>query len=321
MALLNLQSVSKVFGEIKAVEDVSFTVDRGEVVGFLGPNGAGKSTTMRVITQFYEPDEGSVTFDGQDLAANTLEAKKRIGYLPENNPLYMEMLACEYLDFVARLRGIDGQERRDAIEQAVSDTGIEQVFYRPVGELSKGYKQRVGLAQAILHRPDLLILDEPTEGLDPNQRVGIRKLIAELGQERTVILSTHVLSEVQDTCSRLLIINNGRLAADGPTSTLLARAEGQASITVEAEGKGVAEGLATIPGVQDVRSETNSAGRTRATMMVAGEDDARPVVFNMARDKGWTLFELHQRAGSLEDLFRNITRAVSSEDGGEEVSE
>ena len=215
MSLLALDGVSKEFHDITAVDRVSFDVDRGEVVGFLGPNGAGKSTTMRIITQYYDPDEGEIRLDGVALGDDPVAAKRRIGYLAENNPLYTDMLVFDYLVFIARLRDMTGRDATRAIDDAVGSTGIEDVYYRPIGELSKGFRQRVGLAQAILHRPDLLVLDEPTEGLDPGQRLEIRRLIGNLGKDRTVLLSTHVLSEVRDTCSRLLIINKGRIAADG----------------------------------------------------------------------------------------------------------
>ena len=241
MAFLTLDAVSQRFDGIVAVDSVSCRVDRGQVVGFLGPNGAGKSTTMRMITQYYEPDAGSISLDGIPLAEAGREAKRRIGYLAENNPLYGEMLVSEYLDFVGRLRGLGADERRRSVEEAVAATGLESALHRPIGELSKGYRQRTGLAAAILHRPDLLVLDEPTEGLDPNQRVEIRKLIVELGRERTVLLSTHVLPEVQHVCSRLLIINRGRLVADGPVNDLVARAAGGAHLSVEAAGNGIAE--------------------------------------------------------------------------------
>ncbi|MBI3082034.1 MAG: ATP-binding cassette domain-containing protein [Gemmatimonadetes bacterium] len=187
MSLLTLTGVSKSFGGVTAVADISFTVDRGQVVGFLGPNGAGKSTTMRMITQYLEPDRGEIRLDGVPLAEVGRDAKRRIGYLPENNPLYSDMLVTEYLRFVASLRELEGPERDQAIDAAVQSTATEDVCYRPIGELSKGYRQRVGLAQAILHEPDILILDEPTEGLDPNQRVEIRRLIGDLGKDRTVI--------------------------------------------------------------------------------------------------------------------------------------
>src|SRR5947209_10665578 len=193
MSFLSLEGVSKRFDGVTAVDGVSFAIDPGEVVGFLGPNGAGKSTTMRLITQYYEPDTGEIKLDGVPLADAAREAKRRIGYLAENNPLYDDMLVADYLEFIADLRELAGPGRRQALDEAVTGTGVETVYYRPIGELSKGFRQRVGLAQAILHRPDLLILDEPTEGLDPNQRVEIRRLIGALGKDRTVILSTHLL--------------------------------------------------------------------------------------------------------------------------------
>jgi gliding motility-associated transport system ATP-binding protein len=307
MSLLTLDRVSKRFGGITAVEQVSFQVDRGQVVGFLGPNGAGKSTTMRMITQFIEPDAGSIKLDGVPLEEAGREAKRRIGYLPENNPLYVEMLVSEYLDFVGRLRDLDGPLRQSAIDEAVAATGLEPVFHRPIGELSKGFRQRVGLAAAILHRPDLLILDEPTEGLDPNQRVEIRHLIGHLGRERTVLLSTHVLPEVQFTCSRLLIINGGRIVADGPVDQLVTRAKGAARIAVEASGNGVAERLASLPGAGTVETQDAADGRVRVIVTTAATDDLRPRIFELAKAEHWTLFELHQEAGSLEDLFRELT--------------
>jgi ABC-2 type transport system ATP-binding protein len=241
------------------------------------------------------------------LAEGGREAKRRIGYLPENNPLYAEMLVSEWLDYVAGLRGIRGAERRVSIDEAIAATGIEEVYHRPIGELSKGFRQRVGLAAAILHRPDLLVLDEPTEGLDPNQRVEIRRLIGQLGRERTVILSTHVLPEVQFTCSRLLIINKGRIVADGPVDDLVSRAKDGGRISVEAAGAGIADRLAGLPGVRGVEARPTEGNRVRATVTVAGTEDLRPQVFELAKASGWTLFELHQEAGSLEDLFRELT--------------
>ena len=307
MSLLALDRVSKRFGGIAAVDQVSFEVDRGQVVGFLGPNGAGKSTTMRMITQFLEPDAGTIRLDGVPLEQAGREAKRRIGYLPENNPLYPEMLVSEYLDYVGRLRELPASERERAIDEAVAATGLEPVFHRPIGELSKGFRQRVGLAAAILHSPDLLILDEPTEGLDPNQRVEIRHLIGHLGQERTVLLSTHVLPELQFTCSRLLIINRGRIVADGPMDGLVAQAKGAARIAVEAVGPGIAERLAALPGVGDVERHEATDGRTKVTVTAASADDLRPRIFELAAAQRWTLYELHQEAGSLEDLFRELT--------------
>ena len=307
MTLLSLDGVSKRFGTVTAVDDVGFTVGRGEVVGFLGPNGAGKSTTMRMITQYLEPDHGTIRLDGVPLDDAGREAKRRIGYLAENNPLYTDMLVSEYLDFIVRLREIPGPQRRGAMDRAVTRTGVESVYYRPIGELSKGFRQRVGLAQAIVHEPDLLVLDEPTEGLDPNQRVEIRHLISEVGRDRTVILSTHVLPEVRHTCSRLLIISRGKLVADGPVNQLVARAQGLQQITVEASGAGVAEGLGALPGVTAVDVLGAQDGRTRVAVTAAGDADLRPAIYRHAVERGWILYELYQAGGSLEELFRQLT--------------
>ena len=316
MPLLSLDSVRKRFDGITAVDDVTFTVDRGQVVGFLGPNGAGKSTTMRMITQYFEPDSGQIRLDGVLLADAGREAKRRIGFLPENNPLYGEMLVSEYLDFVGRLRDLDRLERARAIDDAVTATAIESVFNRPIAELSKGYRQRVGLAAAILHRPDLLVLDEPTEGLDPNQRVEIRQLISHLGHERTVLLSTHVLSEVRFTCSRLLIINRGKVVADGGVDALLSQAGAGVRVSIEAAGSDVEAGLRSLEGLRHVEEREAPDGRVRMVLSADGSHDLRPDVFAMAKAKGWTLYELHQETGSLEDLFRQLTAG-----GAETVAE
>jgi ABC-2 type transport system ATP-binding protein len=308
MPFLTLDGVSKRFDGVIAVDQVSFAIDRGEVVGFLGPNGAGKSTTMRMITQYIEPDAGTIRLDGVSLADAGRDAKRRIGYLPESNPLYGDMLVADYLDFVADLRGLAGASRERSFDEAVTSTGIEGVFYRPIGELSKGYRQRVGLAQAILHRPDLLVLDEPTEGLDPNQRVEMRRLIGELGKDRTVLLSTHVLSEVQQSCSRLLIISRGRIVADGPVDRLMQQAEGVVQIAVEAEGSDVAASLARLAGVRGVEpARAGADGRVAVRVTADKEADVRPGIFDLAKTRGWTLYELHQETGSLEELFRQLT--------------
>jgi ABC-2 type transport system ATP-binding protein len=308
MTLLSLSNVSKRFDGVTAVDGASFDIDRGEVVGFLGPNGAGKSTTMRLITQYYEPDAGEIRFDGVPLAIAARDAKRRIGYLPENNPLYGDMLVAEYLEFVARLRALEGGERRAALDEAVTRAALAEVYYRPIGELSKGYRQRVGLAQAILHRPDLLVLDEPTEGLDPNQRVEIRRLIAELGRDRTVLLSTHVLPEVQHMCTRLLVIHQGKIAADGSVDQLVRQAEGLVQIRLEVDGKGVAEAVAQLDGVRGV---TPAGGGAHTAVIVTADasHDVRPELFRLAHQRGWTLYELHQETRSLEDLFHQLTGA------------
>lgn len=302
--MITVERVTKRYGDVLAVHDLSFTVERGEVVGFLGPNGAGKSTTMKMITGTLQPDEGSVLFDGTSISEDLPAAKRRVGYLPEANPLYDEMLVSEYLDFVAELRGLSAADTRSGIGDAVDETDIGAVFYRPIGECSKGYRQRIGLASAILHRPEILVLDEPTEGLDPNQRVEIRRLVGSLGRERTVLLSTHVMQEVEATCSRLVILRQGELAAEGTATELIAGRTGGARYVVEAVGEGVRDALESLGTV--VSSEERDR-RTRLVVQSAGSDELRPEIFEMANQRGWTLWELYKEQESLEQLFRSLT--------------
>lgn len=304
--MLEVERVSKSFGPVLAVDDVSFRVDRGQVVGFLGPNGAGKTTTMRMLNGTLQPDAGEVRFDGRPLQENLREAKRRIGFLPERGSLYEDMLVSEYLEYEGELRGLRDGEWTSAVTHAVEETGIQEVFTRPISELSKGYRQRVGLAAAILHRPEVLILDEPTEGLDPNQRVAIRSLINELGQERTVLLSTHVMAEVEATCSRLLVIHRGRIVADGGVEELLAARARASRYVVEAEGTGVGEALEGLDGVTSASSEEVD-GRTRTELVASPGEELRPRIFRLAAESGWTLWELHRERATLEELFQQLT--------------
>ncbi len=304
--MISVEGVSKSYGPVVAVDDISFEIDRGEVVGFLGPNGAGKTTTMRMLTGTLQPDRGEVRYDGRPIGEDLKEARSRVGYLPETNALYQEMLVAEYLDFAATLRGLEGAGRRSALGDAVEETGIQDVYGRPISQLSKGYRQRVGLAAAILHRPEILILDEPTEGLDPNQRVGIRHLVGALGRERTVLLSTHVLGEVEATCSRLLIVHHGRLVADGSVTELLETGRSAPRYVVEAEGDGVPEALAAMDGVASSRAERHD-GRHRVELVAVGRRELRPAISALASERGWTLWELHRERASLEQLFQQLT--------------
>ena len=304
--MIAVNGVSKNYGSVIAVDDLSFTVDRGEVVGFLGPNGAGKTTTMRMITGTLQPDKGEVLFDGTPITEDLTEAKRRVGYLPEANPLYDEMLVADYLQHVADLRGLSLDDTRMGIASAVEETALAAVFYRPVGECSKGYRQRIGLAAAILHRPEILILDEPTEGLDPNQRVEIRRLVGNLGKERTVLLSTHVMQEVEATCSRLVILSRGALAAIGSVQDLLANQSGTARYIVEAQGAGVTETLSGLSGVSGHTVE-EVEGRVRVVLEAITEEDLRPKIFSVARDNNWMLWELYRERANLEQVFRDLT--------------
>jgi ABC-2 type transport system ATP-binding protein len=310
---IQLKGVSKSFGANRAVEGLTFDVRQGEVVGFLGPNGSGKTTTMRLLTSFYTPDSGSILINGLDTEEYDLETRSSIGYLPENNPLYEDLLVKEYLEFVADLRGMSSQDKRRNLESTVVETGLTDVYYRPISELSKGYHQRVGLAQAILHRPSILILDEPTEGLDPNQRIGYRELVRTLGEERTVLLSTHVMQEVETTCERVLLINKGRLLADSPVSELLRRARGIRSVIVEVEGNEVETGLKRLPDVESVERLDPVDGRKRYSISSSGDEDLRPHIFRLAKQRDWVLWELREETARLEDVFHSLT---TEQDGG-----
>ncbi|MGH7501941.1 MAG: ATP-binding cassette domain-containing protein [Longimicrobiales bacterium] len=305
--MITVDGVTKRFGPLVAVDGLSFEIDRGEVVGFLGPNGAGKTTTMRMLTGTLQPDEGRVLLDGRSIGENLPDAKRRMGYLPESNPLYEDMLVCEYLEHAASLRGLDGGALRGAISSAADRTGLDEVFFRPIGDASKGYRQRIGLAAAILHEPDILVLDEPTEGLDPNQRVEIRRLVSELGRDRTVLLSTHVMQEVEAVCNRLLIISRGRLIAHGTVASLLAGQQDVSTYLVEAEGDGVVDSLSVLPGVETSTVEPADDGRVRVRLSTRGADELRPRIYGLARDRGWVLWELHRERANLEQLFHQLT--------------
>jgi ABC-2 type transport system ATP-binding protein len=304
--MISVEGVTKRYGPIVAVDRATFEVDRGEVVGFLGPNGAGKTTTMRMLTGTLQPDEGQIRFDGVPIGDDLTAAKSRVGYLPEANPLYDDMLVCEFLEYVARLRGLDNATTRSGIGRALEETGLGEVFFRPISEISKGFRQRTGMAGAILHEPEILVLDEPTEGLDPNQRVEIRKLVNSLGAERTVILSTHVMQEVEATCDRLLVITKGAIAADGTVAELMDARQGIARYTVEAEGRDVAEILSALPGVADHSSEPVN-GRVRVNLEATDDEELRPRIFRLATEHGWVLWELRRERASLEQLFHELT--------------
>ena len=305
---IEVNGVSKFFGELAAVNNLSFSVNRGEVIGFLGPNGSGKTTTMRMLTSFYTPDVGAINIDGLDTKDHDIATRERIGYLPENNPVYADLLVNEYLDFVADLRGLTKKGRRENIAQTVEETGLQDVYSRPIGQLSKGYKQRVGLAQAIVHRPSILILDEPTEGLDPNQRLTIRDLIRSLGQERTVMLSTHVMQEVENTCERILLISRGKLVADSPVKELLQRAQGIRTVHIEVEGNDVEKSLSSLQGIADIERNDPVDGRKRYTITADDhETDLRPEIFRLAKQRDWVLWELREDRARMEDVFYSLT--------------
>jgi ABC-2 type transport system ATP-binding protein len=313
--LIRVEHLSKSYGTHRAVEDISFDVPKGEVLGFLGPNGAGKSTTMKMLTCYLAPTAGRAEVAGFDVFSQSLEVRRRVGYLPEDTPLYKDMLVLEYLDYVTELRKVPRAERRPRIKRIGEITGITKVLGKKIGELSRGYRQRVGLTQAMVHDPDILILDEPTSGLDPNQIVEIRQLIKELGQSKTVILSTHILPEVQATCSRVVIIADGRLVADGRPDDLVAREHANVfRIVVErAIGDGFAgqvrAQLETLPGVRAVSEDPGETNTVQFTVTTDGEKDLRRDLFQAAVQNQWPLLELTRKSASLEEVFRRLTQA------------
>ncbi|WP_457654503.1 ATP-binding cassette domain-containing protein [Rhodocaloribacter sp.] len=307
--MIEVRGLTKRYGAEKAVDAISFDVRTGEILGFLGPNGAGKTTTMKVITCYLPPTEGAVLVDGLDVTRDPLAVRRRIGYLPEHTPLYGEMTVYDYLAFVADLRGIPGPDVPRRIGVMAEVCGLGEVLAKRIETLSKGYRQRVGIAQAIIHDPPILILDEPTSGLDPNQIAEIRDLIKSLGKEKTVILSTHILSEVEASCDRVLIINRGRLVADGAPSELQAHAVGGQRIRfgVQAANGAVEEILARWGRAKILDRETDGDGSVLFELTADTPDDLRPELFRLAVEQGWVLTELHRRRIDLEDVFRRLT--------------
>ncbi len=307
--MIQVENLTKDYGPVRAVDRVTFNVRKGEVLGFLGPNGAGKSTTMKMLTCYLSPSGGSARVAGLDVFEHSLEVRKRIGYLPEDTPIYRDMTVLEYLQFAAEIRGMGGASAR--IKEIGGRCGLGDVAGKLIGELSKGYRQRVGLAQAMLHDPDIVILDEPTSGLDPNQIVEIRQLIKEVGREKTVILSTHILPEVQATCSRIIIIGRGKVVADGTPDELRARERGgRYRVVVAANGvpaDAIRTRLGSISGVSRCQSTTGEDGAHSFTIDAETAEDLRKSLFRAAVDNRWTLLELVRESASLEDVFRNLT--------------
>lgn len=302
------------YGPIRALAGVSFTVERGQVVGLLGPNGAGKTTCMKVLTGFIAATSGEVTIDGRDIVEHGVAVRRRIGYLPENAPVYPDMRVRDYLRFVARVRDIPTDRIADRIQAVARTVGITGVMDQDIGTLSKGYRQRVGLAQAMVHDPEILILDEPTSGLDPNQIVEIRELIKELGRDRTVILSTHNLPEVTATCNRILLIHRGRLVADGTPAQIQAQHGGgntfRLSIAPGNAASPVADRLGAIEGVTTVTAlDPTTKGIGEWRVEAQGDTDVRPELFRCAVTHGWTLLELHRERQDLETIFQRLTLA------------
>jgi ABC-2 type transport system ATP-binding protein len=314
--LIRVEHLTKRYGTNRAVNDITFDVPKGEVLGFLGPNGAGKSTTMKMLTCYLAPTSGRAEVAGFDVFTQPLEVRRRIGYLPEDTPLYKDMLVLEYLDYVTELRRVPRAERRPRIKRIGEITGIMKVLGKKIGELSRGYRQRVGLTQAMVHDPDILILDEPTSGLDPNQIAEIRALIKEVGKEKTVILSTHILPEVQATCSRMLIISGGKLVADGTPDELRAREKAtRYRLVIEAAGaaaEATSEKLSAMTGVVGCKKVAGEDGTLTFAIDGSASSDLRKSLFRAAVDNKWPLLELTREAASLEEVFRNVTTGEES---------
>jgi len=307
--MIEVRELRKTYGVFEALRGVTFTVAKGEVVGFLGANGAGKTTTMKILTGFLYATSGEARIDGLDVRSDSLEVRKRIGYLPENAPLYGDMQVVEYLRFCADVRNLDRATTTTRIREVTEQCGLGDVMLVPIGQLSKGYRQRVGLAQALLHKPDLMILDEPTSGLDPNQVVGIRALLKEIGREKTIILSTHIMREVEATCNRVLIIHQGQIVANAPPSEL------QRGNSIVVEGRGARpeearQALEKVPALKEflVAEPRNGNGSGfRLKIRTDGSSDVGASVFECARDRGWVLSELRTENPSLEEVFHSLT--------------
>ncbi len=309
--MIKVENLSKIIGHTKILDSVNFEVRDGEILGFLGPNGAGKSTTMKIITGFWTPTAGNVHVEELNVAQDSLAIRKKIGYLPENVPLYDEMKVYEYLKWVAELRGIQTDKIKDKIKVAVEACGLQKVIKKPIEELSKGFRQRTGLAQAIIHEPDILILDEPTTGLDPNQIIEIRNLIKNIGQNKTVIFSTHILSEVRATCGRVVIINNGSIVGQGTPEELTRQAGAKEIIYVKIKGpKDIVKNiLSQLDAVENIEEKDKESEEVYGYEITPREGiDARENLANIVMQNNWSILEFNRKTISMEDVFRELTK-------------
>lgn len=306
--MIKVEKLCKNFGNVRAVDGATFSIQKGEIVGILGPNGAGKTTMMRILTGFLSSDKGLVEIDGINIETDPVAVQKKIGYLPENNPLYKNMQAAEFLELAAQLHQIPNIERKAALDFAVKAVGIEKVFYRPISELSKGYKQRVGIAAALIHRPEIIILDEPTEGLDPNQRTEIRQLIKELAKEHTILMSTHVMQEASAVCNRLLIINKGKVIADGTADELSRQSHQEKIILFEVEGVGVVEKLRALAQIKKVEVKSQKDRRLNLEIVPVEEQEIQPLLARLIWENKWVVWKLDEQEYKLEETFQILTK-------------
>jgi len=307
--MLEVKNLNKKFGDFHAVKNLNFQIRKGEIFGFLGPNGAGKTTTMRMVTCYMPPSSGSIQVEGLDTSFQSLAVRKKIGYLAESNPLYSDMTVQEYLKFVGEIRGISGSKLQSRIGEMFSVCGLTKMAYRQIGKLSKGYRQRVGLAQAMIHNPDLLILDEPMSGLDPNQIIEIRNLIKNLGREKTVIYCSHILSEVSATCDRILIINDGEIVASGTPDELTQKSSkgNRYMAKIKGDRSDIESKVLSITGVSRINILKVDSDWVSAEID-ASQDDIGESLFRCVVDNGWSLSELRHESASLEDVFTQLTR-------------
>ncbi len=303
--MIELKNITKNFNNVKAVDNVSFSVKKGEIVGFLGPNGAGKTTTMRLITGFLHPDEGSIKVKDMDVSVEPIKTKSFIGYLPENNPLYNDMYVYEYLDVIANLREIEKEKKKFRIEEVVHLAGLSEVMGRMIGELSRGFRQRVGIAQAMIHNPDILLLDEPTSGLDPLQVVEMRELIKSLAKQKTLIISTHILSEAETTSTRVLIINKGKIVADEMKENLSKLSTGQEWLRLEIKGDRE-KIINAIEKFGKVEVENENDGIISLSLRTS--EDVREEIYNVSVKNKFIIIEMHRKVASLEDVFKELTK-------------
>jgi len=309
--VIKIDNLTRYYGDSPAVDNISFEIRKGEILGLLGPNGAGKTTAMRILTCYLRPSSGSITVKDFNIYDDPVEIKKLIGYLPESAPLYPDMLVYDYLKFVADLREIENSRADSRIKELADMCGINEVMHKPISELSKGYKQRVGLAHAMMSDPEILVLDEPTSGLDPNQIVEIRDIIKKIGTEKTVILSTHILSEAEATCDRIVIINRGGIVADGSTDELKRQAGNDYIVLISLMNdnfEDIKKALQVIPEVNDIILENSEDGTMDFHISCSGEKDVRPEIYTIIKNNNWPLLEFHRESRTLETIFRELTK-------------
>ena len=309
--MIHVENLTKFYHTLCAVDQINLDIQKGEILGLLGPNGAGKTTTLRMLTGYLKPSSGSIFVKDLSIDEHVLEIKKILGYLPESAPLYHDMLVFDYLNYVAAIREINGNQKLARIHRLADLCGINEVMHQPIGELSKGYKQRVGLAHAMMNDPEVLVLDEPTSGLDPNQIVEIRKIIKQIGKEKTIILSTHILSEAEATCDRIVIINQGKIVADGSTENLKKSAGGQNIMNLSlqnADFKTAEEAFASINGIDGVTRMAESNNTLNIRLSYQSTHDLRPEVYQKIRATDWIILDFHQETQSLENIFRELTK-------------